>query len=138
MARILALDFGGKRTGIAKTDPLQIIATALETVATSDLLEYLSHYIKEEEVEALVVGEPKHKDGTPTLLEERIQSFLQAFAKAHPHIQIHRIEERYSSQAAKHVILNSGAKKKKRREKGLVDQVSAVLLLQSFLGHYDY
>lgn len=138
MARILAIDFGGKRTGIATTDPLQIIASALETVATTDLEEFLTDYCRREEVEAIIVGAPTYSDGTPTPLEEKIQLFLTAFAKVFPEIQIHRVDEGFSSQAARSVIFQSGTKRKKRQDKGLVDRVSATLLLQTFLGHHDY
>lgn len=135
MARILALDFGGKRTGIATTDPLQIIATPLITVASSDLMDYLKTYISREEVSDLVVGQPTRHDGSFSLIEERILTFIKLFKADFPKISVHRINEMYSSKDAMQALIKSGVKKMQRRDKKLLDSTAATLLLQEFLQH---
>jgi len=137
MARILSIDYGTKRCGIAVTDPLQIIVSGLDTVATADLLEYVENYCKEEEVEHFVIGYPTHADGTPTHVAAHIIGFSRKLEKLFPEKAVILHDERFSSQDAKRVILNSGTKKKKRQDKSLVDKISAVLILQDFLGHID-
>ena len=133
MARILAIDYGTKRTGLAVTDPLQIIANGLDTVATSELEDYLQRYLEQEEVEAIVVGEPFYPDGNPAQIHHLVVGFVRRLKKLFPDIEVVTHDERYTSEEAKQVILQSGAKKKKRRDKGLVDKVSAVLILQDYL-----
>jgi len=134
MARIMAMDYGSKRTGIATTDPLQLIATPLDTITTEKLFPFFEQYLKEEEVECLVIGQPTHKDGTETNLEQHIRGFIRKFTKKYPSIRIERQDERYTSKMAEEVIRQTVKKKKDRRDKGLIDQVSACIILQEFMG----
>lgn len=133
MARILGIDYGMKRTGIAVTDPLQIIASSLDTIPTGELMDFLKKYLSEEEVECVIFGEPLHKDGNPTHVAEAIYKFIKKVNKAFPDLRIELQDERYSSVEAKKIIFNSGAKKKKRRDKALVDKVSAALILEEWM-----
>ena len=133
MARILAIDYGTKRTGLAVTDPLQIIANGLDTVATSELEDYLQRYLEQEEVEAIVVGEPFYPDGNPAQIHHLVVGFVRRLKKLFPDIEVVTHDERFTSEEARQVILQSGARKKKRRDKSLVDKVSAVLILQDYL-----
>ena len=135
MSRILALDYGGKRTGIASTDPLQIIASPLITVQTEDLMDYLTKYIAKEDVSELVVGQPTRHDGSFSGIEKYILEFIEKFKKKFPAIVVHRINEMYSSKDAMQALIASGVKKKDRRDKKLLDSTAATLLLQEFL--YD-
>lgn len=134
----MAIDYGTKRTGIAVTDPLQIIANGLDTVDTSELLTYLEDYFAEEEVETVVVGEPLHADGTPTYLEPHIVGFIRKLKKQQPDLNIVRQDERFTSVMAKEALLESGLKRKKRQEKGLVDKMAATILLQEYLEAHKY
>lgn len=138
MARILGIDYGTKRTGIAATDPLQIIVNAVDTVATNELWAFLQDYLEREEVEKIVIGEPLTLDGKPAKITPLIVGFKRKIAKAYPHLEIASHDERFSSVAAKQIILQSGIKKKKRRDKSLVDKISAVLILQDYLGHNTF
>ena len=133
LARIIAIDYGTKRTGLAVTDPLQIIANGLDTVATKDLEEYLRQYLNQEEVETIVVGEPLYPDGNPAQIHHLVVGFVRRLKKLFPDIEVVTHDESYTSEEAKQIILQSGAKRKKRRDKGLVDKVSAVLILQDYL-----
>jgi putative Holliday junction resolvase len=133
MGRILALDYGSKRTGIAITDELQLIASGLTTVATSELMDFLKQYIASEKVELVLVGEPKQKDGTHSNIEEEIQKFLKKFAGVFPDINVKRVDERYTSKMAFQTMIDSGLKKKQRQNKALVDEISATIILQEFL-----
>jgi putative holliday junction resolvase len=133
MSRIMGIDYGTKRTGIAVTDPLQIIASGLTTVPTQELFDFIEKYLKEEEVEAIVVGEPFYPDGNPAQLAPHVKGFVNQLRKQHPEVQVFMQDESYTSQAAKQIILQSGAKRKKRRDKSLVDKVSAALILEDFL-----
>lgn len=135
MARILAIDYGGKRTGIASTDPLQIIASPLITLQTEDLMDFLTTYFSKEEVSDLVVGQPTRHDGSYSAIEQYILEFIEKFKKVHPTIAIHRINEMYSSKDAMQALVDSGVKKKNRRDKKLLDSTAATLLLQEFLYH---
>lgn len=135
MKRILGIDYGKKRTGISTTDPLQIIVSGLETVETSGLRQFLKTYLAEEPVEKVVIGLPYHKDGTPTQLHDDINKLVSWFNKHYGHIMIDYIDEGFTSADAKDIILSSGTRKKKRRDKALVDKVSAILILQKYLGH---
>jgi putative Holliday junction resolvase len=135
MARILALDYGGKRTGIATTDPLQIIATPLLTIETVDLLEYLTRYMSTEQVESVVVGQPTRHDGSLSGIETKIVEFIESFKAKHPQVQVHRINEMYSSKDAMQALIKSGVPMMKRRDKKLLDSTAATLLLQEFLSH---
>lgn len=133
MARILALDFGSKRTGIAVTDELQIIASGLTTVLTKELLSFLKDYFNKESVELILVGEPKQMDNTPSESEQLISNFLVKLEKKFPNIPIKRVDERFTSKMAFKTMIDSGLKKNQRKNKALVDEISATLILQSYL-----
>ncbi|MDQ3073434.1 MAG: Holliday junction resolvase RuvX [Bacteroidota bacterium] len=133
MARILAIDYGLKRCGIAVTDPFQIIATALTTVATTDLMNLLINYCAANSVERFVVGEAFGHDGEPTHSTPHIEGFVKRLIKQFPDTPISRVDESFTSRMAEEVILQSGLGKMKRRNKALVDKVSAVLILQAYL-----
>lgn len=131
--KLLAIDYGKKRTGLAETDDLQIVASPLTTVETARLWDFLERYLGQNRVEALVVGEPLREDGTHNAIEEDIRRFVARFRKKYPHIQVVREDERYTSKLAFDAMLAGGVRKKKRRDKGMVDKVSAALILQSYL-----
>ncbi|WP_417881989.1 Holliday junction resolvase RuvX [Xanthomarina gelatinilytica] len=133
MGRILAIDFGKVRTGIAVTDELQLIASGLETVATKDLISFLKNYTATEQVELFVVGEPKQMNNEPSESEALIIPFLEKLTKAFPKIPIERVDERFTSKIAFQTMIDSGLSKKKRKNKALVDEISATLILQSYL-----
>ncbi len=133
MARILALDFGTKRTGVAVTDELKMIASGLTTVETPKLLSFLENYFSTEKVELVLVGEPKQKDGAASQSEEFIQEFLKKFAEKFPQMKVERVDERFTSKMAVQTMIDSGLKKKQRRNKALVDEISATIILQSYL-----
>ncbi|MER3376417.1 MAG: Holliday junction resolvase RuvX [Allomuricauda sp.] len=133
MARILALDYGKVRTGIAVTDELQLIASGLTTVETKELIPFLAEYVQNESVEKIIVGLPKQMDNTPSESEELIQSFLKKLTGRFPSMPIERQDERFTSKMAFQSMLDSGMKKKKRQDKGLVDEISATLILQAYL-----
>ncbi|WP_314241969.1 Holliday junction resolvase RuvX [Empedobacter tilapiae] len=135
MSRILALDYGGKRTGVAVTDELQIIASPLDTIDTSKLMDFLKQYIEKENVSDLVVGLSVRFSGELNEIENKIQPFLKKFSEQFPLIKIHRENEMFTSKMASQAMFVGGMKKKKRQEKGMVDKVSAVIILQSFLSH---
>lgn len=136
MGRVLALDYGGRRTGIASTDPLKIIASPLTTVETSVLLDYLTNYFAIESVECIVVGQPTRHDGSFSGIETQILEFIDKFKVKHPEIPVHRINEMYTSKQAMQSLIDSGVKKKQRRDKKLLDRTSAALILQEFLQNY--
>lgn len=129
----MALDFGQKRTGIAITDPLQLIASALDTVQTSDLLPYLERYFSANTVECLVIGEPKRMDNSPSEIESVIQKFIDKVKSRFPDLPVWRQDERFTSKMAVQAMVAGGMKKKKRQDKALVDQISATLILQAYL-----
>jgi len=133
MPRILALDYGTKRVGVAVTDELQIIASGLTTVHSSDLIQFLTNYIQKEEVETIVVGEPKTLSNEKTDSSLEIEKLIKNLVKVFPNQKIDKIDERFTSKLAKQAILMSGAKKKKRQQKELVDEVSATIILQSYM-----
>ena len=133
MGRILAIDFGEKRTGIAVTDELQIIASGLTTVSTKELLSFLENYTQKENVELFVVGEPKQMNNTKSQSEQHIQPFLDLLQKKIPHIPIQRVDERFTSKMAFQTMIDGGLNKKQRRNKGLIDEISATIILQSYL-----
>lgn len=135
MSQIIALDFGTKRTGIAVTDDLQLIASGLTTVNTIDLISFLKKYTSENKVQAFVVGEPKRLHGEASAVEQQIQLFLKDLKSNFPNLEIHRLDERFTSKMAFEAMLSSGISKKKRQNKGLVDQISATLILQDFLNY---
>lgn len=133
--RILAIDYGTKRTGLAVTDPLQIIANPLTTVPTAELLHFLGTYFEKEKVVQVVVGEPIPDPGAVSKVEIEIQKFLKKFRERFPEMPVDREDERLTSRMAHEALLIGGAKRKTRQEKGLVDTISAVIILQSYLGH---
>lgn len=135
MARIMALDYGTKRTGIAVTDELQLIASGLTTVETGKLFAFLEEYFAAEKVELVLIGEPKQKDGSASESEIPIREFLVKFNSKFPKMKTQRVDERYSSKMAFQTMIDSGLKKKQRRNKALVDEISATIILQSFLYH---
>ena len=133
MARILAIDFGGKRTGIAVTDELQIIASGLTTVSTKELIPFLRDYISKETVELFLIGEPKQMDNTASESEVLIAPFIEKLKKSIPNIPIKRVDERFTSKMAFQTMIDSGLKKNQRKNKALIDEISATLILQSYL-----
>ncbi|RNC84889.1 MAG: Holliday junction resolvase RuvX [Winogradskyella sp.] len=133
MGRLLALDYGTKRTGIAVTDELQIIASGLTTVDTSQLIIFLKDYISKETIERFIVGLPKQMDNTDSESEVYIQKFLIDLKKEFPDIPVIRIDERFTSKMAFQTMIDSGLSKKQRRNKALVDEISATLILQSYM-----
>ncbi|MDT0643882.1 Holliday junction resolvase RuvX [Zunongwangia sp. F363] len=133
MPRILALDYGVKRTGVAVTDEMQIIASGLTTVPTKELLPFLEKYFQQENVELVLVGEPKQMNYSASESEVLIQKFLQQFAEKFPQMELKRVDERFTSKMAFQSMIDSGMKKKKRRDKALVDEISATIILQSYL-----
>jgi len=133
MGRILAIDYGTKRTGLAVTDELRIIASGLTTVDTKDLISYLKDYVKSESVDVFVVGQPKQMNNTASESEVFIQKFLKQLTKEIPNIPFDRVDERFTSKMAFQTMIDSGLKKKQRQNKALVDEISATLILQSYL-----
>ncbi|GMN07235.1 Holliday junction resolvase RuvX [Croceitalea sp. MTPC5] len=133
LARILALDFGKVRTGVAVTDELQLIASGLKTVQTSNLIAFLKDYITTENVECIVIGEPRQMDGTPSESEALIEPFLKKLKQLFPQLVLERQDERFTSKMAVQSMISGGLNKKKRQNKALVDEISATLILQSFL-----
>ena len=134
MSRILCIDFGGKRTGIAVTDPLKIIATGLCTVETQKLLPFLKEYFSREAVELVLVGMPTNWDDTATHATPMVQQFIRAFQKAFPNIPVQEVDERYTFKLATQAMLQMGLKKKQRQNKALVDEIAATIMLQEYLG----
>lgn len=133
MSRILAIDFGQKKSGIAVTDELQIIASPLITVASSKLIDFLKNYTQQEEVSVMVVGEPKTMDYKPSDSTKYIAPFVGRLKKAFPDILIDRMDERFTSRMAFQAMIDGGLGKKARRNKELVDSISASLILQSYM-----
>ena len=133
MARIICIDYGGKRCGLAVTDPLQIIATALTTVSTKDLYTYLASYFANEPVELILIGEPLNLDDTPTHATPLVKKAIAELTKKFPTIPIITVDERFSSKNAVRAMVEMGMKKKDRRDKKNVDQIAATILLQEYL-----
>ena len=133
MARILSIDYGKKRTGLAVTDPLQLIAGGLATVSTSTLFEYLTQYVAKEPVERIVIGEPKQPNGQPSENLERVKQFVNRGRKAMPQIPIEFYDERFTSVLAHQAMLEGGLHKKARQDKALVDEISATIILQDYM-----
>ncbi|MBF1392947.1 MAG: Holliday junction resolvase RuvX [Prevotella histicola] len=134
MSRILAIDYGKKRTGIAVTDPLRIIANGLATVSTSELFEFLSQYITKESVGQIVIGKPIQPNGQPSENLARVEQFVNRWRKIHPELPIDYYDERFTSVIAHQAMITGGVKKKTRREdKGLVDEISATIILQDYM-----
>jgi len=133
VARILSIDYGKKRTGLAVTDPLQIIAGGLATVATSELYDYLVKYVAREEVERIVIGEPRQPNGQPSENLPRVQQFVNRWRKAMPQIPIEYYDERFTSVLAHQAMIDGGLGKKARQNKALVDEISATIILQDYM-----
>ena len=135
MGKILAIDYGTKRTGIAITDAMQIIASGLTTVSTSKLDDFIADIVIKEEIDCFVVGDPKNLDGSDTNSSPYVNSFVRRLQKLYPSILVHQIDERFTSRIAKQSILASGVNRKKRQDKSLVDEVSATIILQDYLDY---
>ena len=133
MSRILCIDYGGKRTGLAVTDPLQIIATALTTVETKELISYLRKYFAQEAVELILIGEPLNLDNTATHATPLVKAAIQKLTKEFPHIPIKTVDERYTSKMASRAMIEMGMKKKDRQVKGNTDRIAATIMLQEYL-----
>lgn len=133
MGRIVALDYGKKRTGIAVTDELQLIASGLKTVPTTDLLDFLKNYEAKEDIDKWVVGEPRQMDNTPSESEAMIRAFIKKLRLHFPEIPVEREDERFTSKMAVQTMIKGGLKKKQRTDKALVDEISATLILQSYM-----
>lgn len=133
MARILAIDFGQRRTGIAVTDELQIIASGLTTVNTKDIFKFLGDYLESEDVELFVVGEPKQMDSTASESELLITPFITKLKNQFPKVPIIRVDERFTSKIALKTMIDSGLSKSQRKNKALIDEISATIILQSYL-----
>ena len=133
MARILSIDYGKKRTGLAVTDPLQIIAGGLATVSTSELFDWLQAYLAKEQVERIIIGEPRQPNGQPSENLARVQQFVNRWRKAVPNVPIEYYDERFTSVLAHQAMLDGGLKKKARQDKGLVDEISATIILEDYL-----
>lgn len=133
MARILSIDYGKKRTGIAVTDPLQIIANGLVTVSTHQLVSWLENYLQKEAVERIVVGEPRQPNGQPSENLQRVRQFVATWTKRHPEIPVEYVDERFTSVLAHQAMIDGGLHKKARQDKALVDEISATIILQSYM-----
>ncbi len=133
MAKIIAIDYGAKRCGIAETDDLQIIASALTTIPTKEALVFLKDYCSRNQVDIAVFGQPIRMSGEVSEIESEILKFIGKFKKIHPNIQVERVNEAFTSKLAMEAMIQSGARKKKRREKGNLDKISATLILQNYL-----
>lgn len=133
MARILCIDYGLKRTGIAVTDPLQIIATGLTTVDSRQLIPFLKDYFLNEQVELIIIGEPKNWDDSDTHATPLVEKCIVELKKIFPLLPVEKVDERYTSKMAKDAMLEMGMKKKERRKKGLVDEIAAAIMLQEYL-----
>ena len=133
MARILSIDYGRKRTGLAVTDPLKLIAGGLATVATSELFDWLKAYVEREPVESIVIGEPRQMNGEPSENLQRVQQFVNRWRKSVPQVPIEYYDERFTSVLAHQAMLDGGLKKKARQDKALVDEISATIILQDYM-----
>ncbi|MBZ4651405.1 MAG: hypothetical protein JG761_205 [Proteiniphilum sp.] len=133
MARLLSIDYGKKRTGIAVSDPLQIIANGLTTVETTRLFDFLKEYLQREEVSCIVVGLPKQMNNEPSENMMRIEPFVNRLRKLYPHIPVEYFDERFSSKMAHQTMIDGGVKKKDRQNKALVDEISATIILQGYM-----
>lgn len=133
MSRILAIDYGTKRVGLAVTDTNRIIATGLDTIHSKDVISYLKEYVSKEDVTCFVVGEPKQMDATDSQIKKQIDQFINQLRKNFPEIPVARMDERFTSMMASQALLMSGVKKKDRQNKELVDMTSAIIILQSFM-----
>lgn len=135
MARILSIDYGGKRTGLATTDPLKIIATGLCTVETPKLTAFLKDYFSKEQVELVIIGMPVNWDDSATHATPLVQKFIKEFQKNFPSIPIKEVDERFTSKLASQAMLQMGLKKKQRQNKAMIDEIAATIMLQEYLQH---
>lgn len=133
MGRILSIDYGKKRTGLAVTDPLKLIAGGLATVSTLELFDFLKCYLQKESVELIVVGDPKQSDGSPSENKTRITEFVNRWKKNFPQVPVILYDERFTSVLAHRTMLDAGLKKKARQNKALVDEISATIILQDYM-----
>lgn len=133
MARILAIDYGKKRTGLAVTDELQIVPGALDTIDTPKLMAYLEAYLKKENVERVIIGEPKQTNGLPSENLQRVLAFENQWKKKFPNIPIQGVDERFTSVMAHQTMIDAGLHKKARQDKALVDKISATIMLKEYL-----
>ena len=129
----MGIDYGTKKTGIAVTDSLQIICSGLDTVSTASLYDFLKTYLEQEDVEKIIVGMPLHEDGNPAQIAHLVVGFMRKLRKLYPAIEVIEWDERGTSNAAKDIILQSGTRKSKRRDKSLVDKIAAALILQDYM-----
>lgn len=136
MSRIISIDYGLKRTGLAVTDPLKIIATGLTTVESKDLIPFLKNYFSKESVELIIIGEPKNMDDSDTHATPLVEKCIKDLQKNFPSMPIVKVDERYSSKMAKDAMIEMGMKKKQRRDKALVDEIAATILLQEYLRQF--
>lgn len=135
MPRILAIDYGLKRSGIAVTDPLQIIATGLTTIASSTLIDFLKKYCEQEQVEKIIIGDPKNLDGSDTHATLPVQKVIERIKKILPNTPVEKADERYTSKMAVQAMIDMGMKKKQRRNKAVIDEIAATIILQEYLQH---
>ena len=133
MPRILAIDYGLKRTGLAVTDPLKIIATGLTTVESKQLISFLKNYFSKEEVELIVIGEPKNLDDSDTHATPLVHRFIKELQKNFPSIPVETVDERFTSKMASRAMVEMGLKKKQRQNKALIDEIAATIMLQDYL-----
>jgi len=133
MSRILAIDYGMKRTGIAVTDSMQIIASGLTTIASETALNFLADYFAKEKVERVLIGDPKQMNGLPSESAPIIEAFVEKFIAQFPDMQLERVDERFTSKMAFQTMIDSGLKKKQRQDKALIDEISATIMLQDYL-----
>lgn len=131
--RILAIDYGLKRTGIAVTDEMQLIASGLTTIPSETALDFLKDYFAKERVERVLIGEPKQMNGQPSQSAPLIEAFIEKFKAQFPDMQLDRVDERFTSKMAFRTMIDSGLKKKQRQDKALIDEISATILLQDYL-----
>ena len=137
MARILSIDYGGKRTGIAVTDPMQIIATGLTTIDSKELIPFLKKYFATEEVELIIIGMPVNWDESDTHATPLVKEAIKKLKKEFPAMPVKEVDERYTSKMAKDAMLQMGLRKKDRRDKKLVDEIAATIMLQEYMGRYE-
>ena len=135
MPRILAIDYGQKRTGIAVTDDFQIIASGLTTIPSTEIIPFLKTYFSKENVETVIIGEPKQMNGLPSESTEIIENFITQFHTEFPNMKMERVDERFTSKMAFQTMIDSGLKKKQRQNKGLIDEIAATILLQDYLNY---
>lgn len=138
MGRLLAIDYGQKRVGIAVTDPLKIAANGLDTIPTHQIIEFLTKYTSSEQVERFIVGSPKQNDNTDSTNMARVKTFVKQLEKHFPHIPITMVDERFTSVLAHRAMIDGGLHKKARQNKALVDKIAATIILQSYMESYLY